>query len=400
VHLNRWFQVLALTTSTLMLAAEGVTAQQGGRPGGGGTGRPSFPPGLHDRTLPPGRPFSPPDKFNPPGRARFGEEEEMEAVAGRLARLLDSPAFPGENTLAEAIDAYNYLVLTLEGEDRARPPASFVAAQVILPRELRLRGTRVVSEQQATAPENGREDPYLLPGGTVQIETRRDPWTVPGVSAATPLGFGAEWGTIWAGASYQDRLRYGTANDGAAAVGFGLGDADRWVGVQVGIISFSTVRSGFGDRMGLDVHVHRRFGEMWSVAAGVESLGATYDITRDSGKSVYAVGSRWLQFRDDPDAPFGMAMVSLGVGSGRFQLEDDFWDGKKGVGVFGSFGVRVLQPVTAIAEWTGQDLLLATSVTPFRNQNVAITAGFADLTGAAGDGARFIIGGSLGYSFR
>ena len=67
---------------------------------------------------------------------------------------------------------------------------------------------------------------------------------------------------------------------------------------------------------------------------------------------------------------------------------------------FGSVGVRVLQPVSVIAEWTGQDLLLATSVTPLRNQNVAFTAGFADVTGTAGDGARFIIGGSLGYSFR
>ena len=71
-----------------------------------------------------------------------------------------------------------------------------------------------------------------------------------------------------------------------------------------------------------------------------------------------------------------------------------------GVGPFGSFGVRVAPPVTLIAEWTGQDVLLAASVTPLRNQRLAITAGFAEVTGTAGDGARFTIGGSLGYSFR
>jgi hypothetical protein len=44
--------------------------------------------------------------------------------------------------------------------------------------------------------------------------------------------------------------------------------------------------------------------------------------------------------------------------------------------------------------------MLATSLTPLRSQRLAITAGFTDLTGAAGDGARFVIGGSMGYDFK
>jgi hypothetical protein len=123
-------------------------------------------------------------------------------------------------------------------------------------------------------------------------------------------------------------------------------------------------------------------------------------VDRDSGENLYVVGSRWFGLRSDPYAPFGLAMVSLGVGTGRFQLEEDFYADKGGVGVFGSIGVRVAPPMSLIAEWTGQDLMLATSVTPLRSQRIAITAGVTELTGAAGDGARFVIGGSVGYDFK
>jgi len=261
-----------------------------------GQGRPSFPPGLHDRTLPPGTPF-------------------------------DSEDF--------------------------RPP--------------------------------GQED---------------DSWTMPGMAAATPVGFGAGFGTVWAGASYQPRARYADGETGAAAVGFGLGDAERLVGLDVGIFSFGTISSGFGKRMAVDLHLHRRLGALWGVAAGWESVAAPTSVTRDSRENFYVTGSRWLQLRGDPDAPFGLAMLSLGLGTGRFQTESRFVDDAGGVGPFGSFGVRVAPPVTLIAEWTGQDVLLAASVTPLRNQRLAITAGFAEVTGAAGDGARFTIGGSYASSFR
>jgi hypothetical protein len=126
----------------------------------------------------------------------------------------------------------------------------------------------------------------------------------------------------------------------------------------------------------------------------------SWSVTRDSGENAYAVGSRWLQLRSDPEAPFGVGMVSLGVGSGRFQTEERFAERAGGVGVFGSVGVRVARPVSLIAEWTGQDLMLAASLTPLREQRVAITAGFAEVTGTAGDGARLVLGGSLGYDFR
>ena len=137
---------------------------------------------------------------------------------------------------------------------------------------------------------------------------------------------------MWAGASYQPRARYSDGQTGGGAVGFGVGDGERLVGLQVAINSFSTVSSGFGKRMALDLHLHRRIGDLWGVAVGWESVAAPTSVTRDSRENLYAVGSRWLQLRGDPDAPFGLAMLSLGLGTGRFQTESRFVEDAGGRG--------------------------------------------------------------------
>jgi hypothetical protein len=259
---------------------------------------------------------------------------------------------------------------------------------------------RTTGTEATASPTDRPLRPALLPGGTLLYQPPARPWTVPGMSAATPIGFGADWGMVWAGASYEPRVRYGRIDDGVAAVGFGLGDAERWVGLQVGVNSFSTVRGGFGNRIGVDLHLHRQLDDFTGVAIGWEGVGGRDAQAGGSGSSLYAVGSRWLPLRADPEAPLGVAMVSLGVGSGRFQLEDDFLAEKSGVGVFGSVGVRILPPISVIAEWTGQDLMVGASITPIKGQLVAFTAGFTELTGTAGDRPRFALGGSVGWSFR
>jgi hypothetical protein len=409
---SRWFTLLVLGIAATLIPWEALLAQ--GK-------RPPFPPGLHDRTLPPGRPFDG-GGFDPPGRGRGAGLSEDEAR--ELDGYLSDPIFAASHALSDAVAAFNRWVEALPVAQLETPPDAFSRAFFLLREHLGLgapgeanatpathQGSVVRSSvmgeivtRNGTAPEGNGQDlaalrsRYLLPmPAEMAGEDRR--WMLPGMAAATPTGFGAEWGLAWAAASYQPKVRYNDGDDGAVAIGFGLGDAQRWVGLQVGINSFSTVNSGFGNRVGVDVHLHRSFGGVYGVAVGWESVRGSWDVTRDSGENAYVVGSRWLQLRADPHAPFGVGMVSLGVGGGRFQTESAFYDRKGGVGVFGSFGVRVAPPVTLIAEWTGQDLMLATSVTPLRYQRVAITAGFTEITGAAGDGARFVVGGSAGYDF-
>jgi hypothetical protein len=391
-----WSSPVVAVLAALLVCAYPTQLEAQGQ--GQGQGRPSFPPGLHDRTLPPGKPFAG-GEFDPPGRQAARTRSPAE-LALQVDQLLDDPAFPHEGLLVQAVDAFNLWLLTLRTAELTRPSQDFIVAHARLSEALgirRLAQAESYEEQDSGLDELRRE--YYLPGGSLPLPPSVS-WTIPGMAAATPVGFGASFGTVWAGASYQPKARYANGQTGAAAVGFGLGDAERLVGLQVAVNSFSTISSGFGRRVGVDLHLHRALGDVWGVAVGWESVAAPFSVTRDSGENHYVVGSRWLQLREDPDAPFGLAMLSLGLGTGRFQTETRFFEDAGGVGLFGSFGIRVAAPVSLVVEWTGQDVLLATSVTPLRHHSLAITAGFAEVTGAAGDGARFTVGGSLGYSFR
>ncbi len=240
---------------------------------------------------------------------------------------------------------------------------------------------------------------YRLPvPGTTELVHPRYRWTLPAMGANTPSGFGAEWGDVWVAASFQERTRFLNRADGSVGFGFGLGDARRALGLRVSVVSFSTARSGFGDRIGVDVHLHRRLPARFGVAVGWENA-----IRRgggDSGRSKYLAVSRYFQTSRDARSPFSLVVLSVGMGTDRFQSEDAFRSGEDGVGVFGSAAIRVLAPWSLIGTWTGQDLLLATSLAPFRDHGLVITAGLADVLGTAGDGARVVLGGGMRWDFR
>jgi hypothetical protein len=67
------------------------------------------------------------------------------------------------------------------------------------------------------------------------------------------------------------------------------------------------------------------------------------------------------------------------------------------IGVFGSAGLRVVEPMSVIIEWSGQNLNAGISLIPFRNLPLTVNLSGADLTGSAGDGTRFIM--SIGYNY-
>jgi hypothetical protein len=90
--------------------------------------------------------------------------------------------------------------------------------------------------------------------------------------------------------------------------------------------------------------------------------------------------------------------VTAGVGTGQFQTESALDDDSDGVNVFGNVAVRVAQPVSLIAEWSGQDLGVGVSIAPFKNIPLVITPAVRDLVGA-GDGPRFVLGTGFAFKF-
>ncbi|HEX6747383.1 MAG TPA: hypothetical protein VF092_08870 [Longimicrobium sp.] len=219
---------------------------------------------------------------------------------------------------------------------------------------------------------------------------------VPAVSISSPTAFGVDMGEGFAGFAYQARTRFTEDDDGAAVIGIGLGDRDRFVGLEVAATSYSTLRGGGPLETGsISLKLHRAIGDDWGVAAGVENVVDWGGI--DTGLSPFGVVTHVFRLADDPRRPFSALAASLGVGGGRFRTEDDVVEDNETVNVFGSAGLQVVEPLSLIADWNGQDLYAGASLAPIRRVPLVINAGFADLTRNAGDGPRFIVSAGIGF---
>jgi hypothetical protein len=230
-----------------------------------------------------------------------------------------------------------------------------------------------------------------------------NPKTSPAFSIFNPVGFGADNNLVFFSIDYQSRTRFTKISDGEAGIGIGLGDAVNAVGVELsyGLNSFGTSQ-GFGSGA-FSAKIHKRLGEDTAVAIGwnqfaqVQFGGGTTDYPSNS---YYAVGTKIFRTVEDINQPFSRLALSAGVGSGIFLPYDSTKAGlnRTGLNVFGSAGVRIARPISAVVEWTGQDLAAGVSIAPFDNFPLVITPALRDITGA-GDGARFVIGASVAFKF-
>jgi hypothetical protein len=228
----------------------------------------------------------------------------------------------------------------------------------------------------------------------------RGRFTAPAAALGIPTGFGADFGDVFLGGGMQSRTRYSEKMDGGGVLGIGLGDARRYFGLEVAMAQFGTMRSCC--RGGLSFKAHRALPGGASIAVGWENAvgwghmgGATDGPFTDAGTSVYAVASKLVPLSLDPGAPFGSVVATLGVGTGRFRTEDAILDGRETVGVFGGLAMRVAEPVSAMASWTGQDLNAGISLIPIRTLPVVLSVGAADVTTQP----RAIFGVGLGFAY-
>ena len=165
------------------------------------------------------------------------------------------------------------------------------------------------------------------------------------------------------------------------------------MGLQIGLTLVDLSRI-FEDGT-INLKLHRRLPLDFSVAVGAQ--GAITFGDTDGGSSVFGVFTKRFALKEDRTKPFSELFTTVGFGGGQFRSEFDINSGVESVGFFSSIALKIAQPVSVITEWTGQDLTIGTSIVPFRNLPFAIVPAITDITGSAGDGARFILG--LGYSF-
>ncbi|HUF08684.1 MAG TPA: hypothetical protein VMO47_05140 [Rhodothermales bacterium] len=226
--------------------------------------------------------------------------------------------------------------------------------------------------------------------------------SLPGSSVNSPTAYGADFRDVFAIAVYQDRTRYADRPDGAAAVGLGLGDSRKAVGLEFAFTNYNVFTEADRDEtrdVSVSAKVHRQVTDNLSLAVGVENGVALRGEIGDSGTSYYGVATRNFRLRSNLQRPFSMLTASAGIGNGRFRSERQIVDGDERLNVFGSLGIQVVRALGVVADWTGQDLNAGLSIAPLKRVPFIITAAYADVTGRAGDGARLVIGVGYGYSF-
>jgi len=216
---------------------------------------------------------------------------------------------------------------------------------------------------------------------------------------ATPSGWGAWGNTIFIGGGITSPAPYSEDSDGAAAVGFGIGNPAKNVGLQMS----ATVNDlSEQDNVSYGALLHRYLGYGTSVSIGGEHLFRDEDES-DVGESYYlAFGHAFQNVVSDTPGQSGLH-GSIGVGTGRFAHKSplDVADnkGEKGSYVFGALAYEIFENTNVILEWSGLNLNAGVAIAPFENFPLGVTLGAADLTDNSGDGVRFIGAAGLAYQF-
>ncbi len=236
----------------------------------------------------------------------------------------------------------------------------------------------------------------------------------PGMTIFNPSAFGADNNTVFLSGSYQNRTRFTNSSDGELGIGIGLGDASSFLGAELSYTINSFGRSqGFGSG-GFNAKVHKKLSDDFSLALGWNQFaqlnfgsGSTpagtipFDYPRNS---YYAAATKVFATTDNIDSFLSRIALTAGVGGGQFLSERQLTDAlvanrdPSGLGVFGSAGFRLAKPLSAVVEWTGQDLAAGISYVPFEGFPLVISPSFRDITGA-GNGSRFVLGTGLAYTF-
>ncbi len=221
--------------------------------------------------------------------------------------------------------------------------------------------------------------------------------TAPSITVVTPSAYGKSEGRAAVGFSLQAPSDESSEDvKGRVSISFGLGDSRQAVGLDVAA-SASVTKEQFAERVALSAKLHRQLPDDFAIAVGVRSITNLDSPDEDEDEiSVYAVVTKQFRLRPNQTDPFSRLYISAGVGGGQFREQSDREDEANSIGVFGSMAVRVARPLNAIAEWTGQDLILGLSWTPIPRIPLVITPAI-DATGNVAGENRFLLG--IGYGF-
>lgn len=215
-------------------------------------------------------------------------------------------------------------------------------------------------------------------------------------SPGVPSAFVAEWGDHYAwiaGYAFDDvifddqseRLKKdGYDGDGALGAGFGIGSADDFVALEVGVGATgfqSEYRGGLVDlRLGRNIVNSGAF--RFAVGGGV--LNAVASGKADKNAAVYGVATAGTLVGDRP------LQISLGFGNGDERIR----------GVFGGAGIGITDTLGVSAGWDGRNFNTGISLKPNPDSPFTFAVNGINLTNSSGRGRAIVFSASYGASFR
>jgi S-layer homology domain len=233
------------------------------------------------------------------------------------------------------------------------------------------------------------------------------PVNAPVGGITTPSGFGANFGDLFIAAGYQNQIPTagngpGSADSVGLGAGIGLGDARNLIGLEASYSSSLGSNTRLLDRGGVNLKLHKLFGDNVSAAVGYENIFSSgYAPGTDPGNTLYGVLTGVLPLGDTSNFT-----ASIGAGNGRFRQFSDIGTtssvNKDSTNIFGSLGFRASENFALAADYNGRNFSIGLPITFKLGDNVGIqvTPSLLDIAGdSASPNSRFGIGGGIGIRF-
>ncbi|MEH1922809.1 hypothetical protein [Nostoc sp.] len=218
----------------------------------------------------------------------------------------------------------------------------------------------------------------------------------PSLSFGIPSAFGANSGDFFLAASGATRREAnGNAGfDGSTSVGFGLGNSQKLIGLEVSFNNGSIKNFGANGTFDLKAHRILYAGSKNQVAAAVGwNTFAQYGSEGVADSTVYGAVTNVSVLQPNSSNNKMPLALTVGVGGGNFRPGND------SVGVFGGFGLQVHPQVGIGASWSGVGLNAGVSFVPVPTIPLTIVLQGSDLTDRTPGGTAVILSISYGFNF-
>lgn len=210
------------------------------------------------------------------------------------------------------------------------------------------------------------------------------PLIVPaGASLFAPTGFGADFGVVSATLVGVNEWPGGNQVDGAAALGAGLGNGDKYIGASVNAsIDSLGVRDTFGETGSVGLKLFRWVTPTTSIAVGSNNLVGWGQFANNAKTYYGAVTQQFSLFKiRGYDAPF---TATAGVGTGALVSSDQFnveQSDSKAQG-FGALAFSPVPRINLIVDYTSLVWSTGVSGMPFATIPFIATVYATNLGGA------------------